>query len=293
LRILVTGSCGFVGSHIVDVLADDGIDVVTSDLVGSSRPGHRLCDFTTLDGALDTFREVDCVCHLGAIGDVYAAMERPHVAAQVNALGTANICEACVQNGIPKLIYASTWEVYGEPHYQPIDEKHPCNPDHPYNITKLAGEQLAISYGLFKDLQVVSLRLGTTYGTRMRPNAVFSIFINRAMKKEPIVIQGSGAQFRQFTHTADVGRAFLAAAQSDINGEAFNIVSEEKVSIRQLAEAVCQELPTELRFEESRKGDIPPAEVSAEKAESELGWKTQIAFADGLKELIEFSKSGQ
>lgn len=82
------------------------------------------------------------------------------------------------------MIYASTWEVYGRPQYEPVDEHHPTNPDHPYNITKLAGEHLLLSYDAFQGLRVVSLRLGTAYGTGMRDNSVFSRFISQATRGE-------------------------------------------------------------------------------------------------------------
>ena len=140
-----------------------------------------LMDTAALKRALDG---MDFVCHLGAIGDVYLAGEKPALAATVNAAGTANVCDAALAGKVGRVVVASTWEVYGQPHYQPIDEKHPCEPDHPYNITKLAGERLALAAGRLRGLDVVALRLGTAFGTRMRPNSVFSIFIRKALGGE-------------------------------------------------------------------------------------------------------------
>src|SRR5437899_3183715 len=137
-----------------------------------------MADLGDIAALADAFRGSNFVCHLAAIGDVYLAAEKPYLAAQTNVTGTANVCEAALKAGVSKLIYASTWEVYGKPRYEPIDEDHPCAPDHPYNITKLAGERLALAYSHLRDgVSVSALRLGTAYGTRMRPNSVFSLFI--------------------------------------------------------------------------------------------------------------------
>src|SRR5205823_763631 len=136
--------------------------------------------------------QVDCVCHLGGVGDVYRALEDPPGAAMANVVGTANVAEAARRAGGRRIVYASTWEVYGRPRRQPIDEEHPCEPDHPYNITKLAGERLLLAYDHLKDVPAVALRLGTAYGPGMRANSVFSLFIGRARAGQPIVIQGTG-----------------------------------------------------------------------------------------------------
>jgi nucleoside-diphosphate-sugar epimerase len=208
-------------------------------------------------------------------------------AAMGNVVGTANVMEAALRNGVKKVVYASTWEVYGEPQYQPIDEKHPCRPDHPYNITKLAGEQIVLSYDRLKSVPAIALRLGTAYGRGMRPNSVFSIFIRRARQGESITIKGSGSQARQFTHTRDIAQAFLLTLESSLHGEVFNIVSPEEVSIRQLAEMVVERLPTRIVFEEARAGDVPSARISAEKAQRVLGWKAVVSFHEGLGDLLD------
>jgi UDP-glucose 4-epimerase len=194
--------------------------------------------------------------------------------------------EAAKNAGSRKVVYASTWEVYGEPEYSPVDEKHPTNPDHPYNITKLAGEHLVLSYDKLKGIPAVALRLGTAYGIGMRPNAVFSIFTEKARRGEPITINGSGEQGRQFTHATDIGRAFVRALESDVRGDRFNIVGDEYVTIRDLAEAVVRRLPTEVTFGEARIGDVPPSLVSNDHARQVLGWEPIVSFDEGLSQLI-------
>lgn len=178
--------------------------------MGRTSAGARQVQGDLLDPAALTAasRGIDAICHLGGVGDVILAAAEPARAAAANVVGTSNLVAAARTCGVRRLVYASTWEVYGAPQYQPIDEAHPCAPDHPYNITKYAGERLALAADRLDDLSTVALRLGTAYGTRMRPNSVFSRFIAAARRGEPITIQGTGLQGRQFTHARDVATGF-------------------------------------------------------------------------------------
>lgn len=286
MRAIITGGAGFLGSHVADAFAQAGHDVTVVDQVPTDRHRTAVADLLDLEALRQAFEGADTVCHLGAIGDVYLAGERPALAASVNAAGTANVCEAALAAKVRRVVAASTWEVYGEPHYQPIDEKHPALPDHPYNITKYAGELLARSYARLRGLDVIALRLGTAFGTRMRPNSVFSVFIRKALAGEPITIQGSGDQGRQFTHASDIGSAFLAATSRGTSGAAYNIVAERMVSIRELAEMITVIAPTEVTFGAPRPGDVPSALVSSELAARDLGWRATADFNEGLRELF-------
>src|SRR5438477_10095752 len=288
MRIAVTGGAGFLGSHVADVLAEEGHDITVVDLV--RRPGHRtaladICDRAGLERVLS---RQEAICHLAAVGDIYLAEKRPALAARVNVTGTANVCEAAITAGASSLIYASTWEVYGTPRYEPMDEAHPTSPTHPYGVTKLAGEQLALAYGnLHGDLHAAALRLGTAYGTRMRPNSVFSIFVDRARRHEPLVLQGAGLQSRQFTHAREIGRAFALALKRAQNGKTYNIVGEQSVTIRQLADEVVARLPTSIEEGPARPHDIPVARVSSARARAELGWAEEIDFSKGMRSLLD------
>lgn len=286
MRVLVTGGAGFLGSHVIEEMIDQEHETICFDLQPSPYCESISGDLLSIDDLVSATKGVDMVCHLGAIGDVYLAMEKPYLAAAVNATGTANLMEACMVNGVKKVINAATWEVYGPPKYEPLDEVHPCNPDHPYNITKLAGEQIALAYDHMKGLPVISLRLGTSFGTRMRGNSVFSIFIKKALANDPITIQGTGEQGRQFVHARDVARAFVAAMESSVRAEVFNIVPSRSVSIKELAEMVAHRIPTDVSFAPARAGDIHPAKVTAQKANAVLGWKSTVNFEDGLVEII-------
>lgn len=292
MKIVVTGGAGFLGSHVAEELASHGHEVAILDRVRP--PGERLSgiemvqvDLLDLEALTEVFRGRDAICHLAGVGDVYLAASEPYTAATYNAVGTANVAEAARRNAVRKLVYASTWEVYGKPETRPVDESHPCRPDHPYNITKYAGELLALSYDHLHDVPVVALRLGTAYGLRMRPNSVFSLFINRALASEPIVISGSGEQTRQFTHARDIAVGFRLAAETSVRGKAINLTATENISIRQLAELVAERLPTEIRFGPARPGDIEPALIDSRQAQRLLGWEPRVSFREGLFELIE------
>jgi UDP-glucose 4-epimerase len=287
MKVLVTGAAGFLGRHIAKRFRDSGWDVTGFDLAVFEEPGVEFLhgDLTDSASIEQAVAPVDVVAHVGAIGDVYLAGEQPALAARVNVVGTANVVEAAVRHD-SRVVYASTWEVYGEPEREPIDEDHPTMPDHPYSITKLAGESLLLAAADLRDLSCVALRLGTAYGSGLRPNSVFRIFLDKARQGEPITIQGDGSQGRQFTHASDISRAFLLAAESTVSGIALNVIAPETTSIKELAEAVVAKFPTELTFGDPRPGDVSPALVSGERANTTLGWKAKMPFNLGLDELI-------
>jgi UDP-glucose 4-epimerase len=288
MRAIVTGAAGFLGRHVARAFRDSGWDVTGFDLTEFEESDIRSVqgDLTNLESVARAVNGNEVVVHIGAIGDVYLAGERPELAARVNVEGTAYVIDAAVKNG-SRLIYASTWEVYGEPIREPVDESHPTAPDHPYSITKLAGESLVLAATHLNGLSALSLRLGTAYGTGLRPNSVFRIFLDKARSGRPITIQGDGSQGRQFTHASDIARAFELAAMSGESGSALNIVDHQTTTIKELAELIVQRHPTEVSFGPPRSGDVAPALVSADKAGDVLGWEPAVAFERGLDEFID------
>ncbi len=288
MRVVVTGAAGFLGGHIARNFRDIGWEVTAFDVSPFQEDGIRFAqgDLTEANSVDQAVRGSDVVAHVGAIGDVYLAGEQPTLAAEVNVVGTANVVEAALRHDA-RMIYASTWEVYGEPDYEPLDEIHPTRPDHPYSITKLGGESLMLAATHLRSLSAIALRLGTAYGSGLRPNSVFRIFVDRARKGEAITIQGDGSQGRQFTHASDISRAFALAAGSDVSGITLNTVAADTVTVKELAERIVERFPTELSFGEPRPGDVPPARVSAERAREVLGWQAEMPFDRGLGELID------
>jgi UDP-glucose 4-epimerase len=287
MKVLITGAAGFVAPHVAEEFRKNRHQVLLTDITNRCNMGQiTVADLTSLEDMLRVTEGIDVVCHLGGIGDIYKALASPSLAASANVLGTANVLEACEKNSVRKVVYASTWEVYGRPHYQPVDEEHPCEPDHPYGITKLAGERLVIAFDKLKGVPGIALRMGTAFGIGIRSNTVFSVFIRRAMAQQPITISGSGLQTRQFTHVSDIARAFYLAATSDIHREVINTVAAEPISISELAQLITEELPTETIFGESRPGDVQAINVSSVKAERCLGWKAMADFRQALREMI-------
>lgn len=288
MRVLITGAAGFLGRHVVRRLISDGMTVTAYDLVDAGTLEARSITGDLRDAEKLATAAIghDVICHIGAIGDVYLAAEQPGLAAEVNGTGSANVAAAAERAGA-RVVYASTWEVYGEPRYEPLDEDHPCDPDHPYNITKLTGERLLLAADRLRDVPVLALRIGTAYGTGLRPNSVFRIFIDKARRGDTITIQGDGKQGRQFTHASDIARAFSMACVSEVRGMALNTVAPESTSIKELAELVVARYPTELTFGDPRPGDVPSAKVSAERIATVLGWTAEMEFSKGLSDLMD------
>jgi len=288
-KILVTGAAGFLGSHLSDFLAGKGFDVIRSDV---ALPSHAVGSWVRADlrdfGELKTAtRGVDAICHLGGIGDVYLAEQRPELAMLVNAYGTVNLIRAAQLSQVNRLIYASTWEVYGKAQSEPVDEKHPCSPTHPYSISKFAGDLAAQYYDSEVPPSGVVLRLGTAYGPRMRSTAVIPAFVGKAMRGEAISVHGAGDQFRQFTHATDIARAFMLALEADRPGPIYNVVSEEKTRILDLAETIATRFGVDLELAASRPHDAPSVTVSSSLIGRDLGWRAVVPLKRGLDEFIE------
>ena len=292
MKIMVTGGAGFLGGHVVSELLSAGHGVVIFD--SGNATGVRVRNASFICGNLLDLPQltaasqgIDAICHLAGVGDVYLAASEPATAAAANVVGTTNVAEAARRNGVSRVVYASTWEVYGKPEHQPMRETHPCAPDHPYNITKYAGELMALAADRLQNIPTVALRLGTAYGLGMRPNSVFARFIAMARSGEPITIHGTGLQSRQFTHAHDIARGFRLAVDSSVRGCAINLVAEENVSIRQLAEMVAARYPTTIRYVEARACDVHPALIDSSLAWERFGWKGEVDFRDGLAELLD------
>lgn len=283
MKIAVTGSGGFLGGHVARHLSASGHEVVPIDLLGP-----KPVDFTK--ATPKDFDGCQVICHLGAIGDVYACANDPAEAFRINVGGTANVAY-CAREAGARLVYASTWEVYDKPSgaspWSGHTEHADCAPHHPYNLSKLMGERAARDAGF-----LTALRLGTAYGPGMRGNSVFRRFIDLGRKGEPITIHGDGSQGRQFVHATDVARAFEMASLRIIGlydpwPEAFNIVGDEMTSIASMADAVSLKFGIPVHRGEPRPGDVKSAWVSNAAAETVLGWRPLVSFADGFRALME------
>ena len=258
MRVLVTGHKGFLGACVKRALEDAGHMVSGYDL-----PEHDILHPPA--GLLQPFA---VVCHVAAVGDVYLAHRDPELAVRVNVLGTQLLLQAALEAGIRRFIYASTWEVV-------------TNLDHPYNITKYAGDLLTQCYSSLYGLDTVVLRLGTLYGPNMRDTAVIPKFIKLAAAGRTITIEGTGEQYRQFLHVRDAAKAFVLAVDRGANGGVYNIVGGERITVRQIAELTGGKI----EYVPSRSGDAQAIALDSTLAREELGWSPEIPFAAGFREL--------
>jgi UDP-glucose 4-epimerase len=288
-RVLVTGSSGFLGRQVaLHLSCDPALDVLGFDI----RPAP-VGSFEALEGNLEDLsyvrracRDVDVVVHFGGVGDVDLATEHPDLAARSNVVGTMNVALAAAAAGA-RVVYASTWEVYGPALADPVDEDHPCDPANAYAATKLAGEQMLRSMHRTDGLPVTVLRFGTAFGPGLRSNTVFRRFADAAGAGRPLALHGDGSQWRQFTHSRDIARAVRMSIRLDRPWFLANIASDERVTIRQLAEIVTGRYGVGLSFGPARAGEPPPARVSSARARRVLGWRAEVEFHDGLAELLE------
>jgi UDP-glucose 4-epimerase len=292
-RVLVTGGAGFIGSFVVDRLRAAGHEAVIFDIRHS--PHHARGEVPTVIGDVLDYpalrkaaRGCDAIAHLAAAADVGEVAEDPERAERLNSRGTFNVLEAAREEGVPRVIYASTIWVYSEAEGQ-VDEEAPLRaPAHLYTATKLAGELYCHSYGELYGLDTTILRFGIPYGPRARPAAVVPSFVRRALDGEPLQVAGSGEQTRRFVYVEDLADGVVRALSPVAAGRTYNLVSDEDVSIRQIAHTV-RELVGDVTIEHTpgRAGDFAGgAEISGERAATELGWHPQTDFREGVGRYI-------
>ena len=242
MKALVTGGSGFIGSHLVDTLIEQGIEVRVFDMI---KPTFRddldwyNASLLDADAVRNAMVDMDVVFHLAAVADVKDVFEEPHYSEQINVRSTANLLEACRKSNNQRLILGSTTWVYSDSRETKIDEDTAFDfPSHFYSATKLASEIYCKSYSALYDVPTTILRYGIPYGPRARDGAVIPIFVKKAFAGEPITIQGDGSQFRKFVYVKDLAKGNAAALKNKEKHRAFNLEGSEQVSIKQIAETV-------------------------------------------------------
>lgn len=295
---LVTGGCGFIGSHLADDLVADGHSVRILDDLSSGRRANapaqaeliagNICDPATVGRAT---HGVDGCFHMAAIASVTRTIEDWAGSHAVNLAGTINLFDAARRGGAPvPVVYASSAAVYGDGGSEPMREVGPARPLSPYGADKLACEIHARMGGLVHRLPSFGLRFFNVYGPRQDPaspySGVISIFLDRALGGRPLGIDGDGGQIRDFVHVADVVRAIRAAlGAASAEAPVANICTGRGTSIRDLAQTVASlsdhHPPLEPR--PARIGDIRWSVGDPAEAWRLLGWRAEIGLADGLR----------
>jgi UDP-glucose 4-epimerase len=297
MKVVVTGGSGFIGSHVVDALVDGGHQVTVIDhRVKPHRTDVNFEDIDLLDlsSVMVATREAGHIFHLGAVSNVNYAFKYPAYSTALNVMGTTNVLEAARQNGAERVHLASTvWVYNGAPDGVPADEAVPFylnGAGHIYTSTKMACEMLCHNYGQLYDLPFTVLRYGIPYGPRMREELLIPIFLKKALAGEPLTISGDGSQYRKFIYVTDIARAHLLAMQDCAKNETYNLEGLEKVTVLEVAERIRDLLGEHVKITRmpARAGDFGGKDVSAEKAERELGWKADVVFETGIKTTAEW-----
>jgi UDP-glucose 4-epimerase len=275
---------------VVDKLCDYGVTVRVFDL---TRPARQDVDFfqgSILDvGELrSAMSRVDAVMHLAAIADVNDVVAEPLYSEMANTRGTANVLEAMRLAGLKRLVYGSTTWVYEAALTEQVDEDVPLGmPNHLYTATKLASEHYCHSYASLYGLQPTILRYGIPYGPRARPAGVIALFVNKALRGEPLTIAGDGMQYRKFVYVEDLAEGNVLALRPNAACRTYNLDGSTKVTIKEIAETV-QKIVGNVKIEyiPARNGDFSGKEVSSERAWTELGWRPATGLEEGVRKYI-------
>jgi dTDP-glucose 4,6-dehydratase len=305
--ILVTGGAGFIGSHIVDRLLDEGFEVRVLDNLSTGDEMNLAAhqnkksfqfiegDIRNCDLVEKTVKGVDAVIHEAALVSVTRSVENPLLSHEINLLGTVNLLKACKEAHVKRFVLASSCAVYGDTETLPNHENLEPKPLSPYAAHKLAAEKYAQKFYKVHGLETVSLRYFNVYGPRQKYgpySGVISILINRLLNDEPPTIYGDGMQTRDFVNVKDVVEAnMLALSKQEAVGEVFNISTGKAVTINKLTETI-QKIMDKTNLEpvhaEARQGDIKHSYGDITKAKRKLGYKPKVQLEEGLKELVKW-----
>lgn len=306
-RVIVTGGCGFIGSHVVDelvragntVLVIDNLTTGSLDNLGQHLDGGQVevveADIRDADAMADLVSDAAVVLHM-AVACVRSSLNEPAFVHEVNAGGTLNVCLAAQRNQVGRLVYVSSSEAYGSAQYVPMDEGHPMEPTTVYGASKLVGEFYALAMQRTHDLDVTVIRPFNSYGPR-EPHTgkraeVIPKFVLRTLAGDRPVIFGSGLQTRDFTWVEDTARGIVAVCEADkLVGERINLARGQEVSIREIADKILAILGHGDRkpvFDEARPGDVDRHFADISKAQSQILWGSTVPIDEGLTRYIQW-----
>ncbi|HWF61008.1 MAG TPA: NAD-dependent epimerase/dehydratase family protein [Nitrospira sp.] len=294
-KVVVTGGSGFIGSHVVDALADAGHQVTVVDhRVRPHRTDVRFEDVDLMDlsSVLAATKGANHIFHLAAVANVNYAYKYPVYTAALNVMGTTNILEAARINGAQRVHLASTvWVYNGAPDGKPADETVPfylAGAGHIYTSTKMAAEMICHNYSQLYKVPFTILRYGIPYGPRMREELLIPIFIKKALNGQPLTISGKGEQYRNFVYVRDMAEAHVDAMRESAVNQTYNLEGARRVTVLEVAEGIKKILgdDVKLEFVPARPGDFGGKEVAANKARQELDWYPTTLFEEGLNRTI-------
>ncbi|QYK54497.1 MAG: NAD-dependent epimerase/dehydratase family protein [Fimbriimonadaceae bacterium] len=301
MNALVTGGAGFIGSHLVLTLANQGHQVAVLDDLSNGLesnialfpPSVRVVQGSILDESAlaSASDQVDVIFHLAAVSNVMETIEFPLTTHAVNLTGTLAICETALKTNA-SIVFSSSAAVYGDLGALPLTEDSSTNPISLYGTQKLAGENYIRNYCRLHNIKATCLRYFNVYGPRQRADSpysgVISKFLELAKQNLPIPIYGSGEQTRDFVCVHDVVQANIKAAEHPGSGEALNICSGNRISIIELAQLICKitESQSEIVLNPAREGDILHSQGNNKLASERIDFRPQVELEAGLSELV-------
>jgi UDP-glucose 4-epimerase len=300
MKTLVTGGCGFIGSHMVDRLLNEGHEVLVIDNLSTGRSKnldhqkdnsklsihiHSIADFSNI---LPLFEGIDQVYHLAALADIVPSIEKPMDYHNSNVNGTICVLEACRKHKVKRIIYAASSSCYGIPEAYPTSEREPIQAQYPYAVTKYLGEEYCMYWQKVYNMNITSMRFFNVFGPRSRTSgtygAVFGVFLAQKINEKPFTVVGDGSQTRDFTFVTDVVDACYTAAQGlACVGEVLNVGSGNTYSINSLVGL----LGGEVVYIPKRPGEPDCTFADTAKIKEMLGWSAKVPFAEGVRIMLE------
>ncbi|MBD3405012.1 MAG: NAD-dependent epimerase/dehydratase family protein [Candidatus Lokiarchaeota archaeon] len=308
-RILVTGGAGFIASHLIDNLMQQGAIVHAVDDMSNGKMENisswidkdnftfTEADIRDKEAVRKLLKDVEIVFHQAAKVSVPFSVKNPYLVNDVNIMGTTILLSECVKADVEKFVVASSSSVYGDTPTLPKIETMPLDPLSPYAVSKMTQERMAIAFNSTYGLNTTALRYFNVYGPRQRGGSyagVLSIFIRNALKNDPLPIEGDGQQTRDFTFIDDVVQCnLLAAMKPSSEGKVYNVGAGSRISIEDVAKEIITitNSTSEIIFGDPRPGDVHDSLASIEAAKKDLGYSPQFTIKTGLEKTIEWYKN--
>jgi UDP-glucuronate 4-epimerase len=314
MHVLVTGGAGFIGSHLVDWLLDDGHEVTTLDNFDTfydralkeaniathrGHPRWRLIEADIRDAAAVTSaapHDLDAIVHLAAKAGVRPSIADPIAYQDVNVRGTQNLLEFSRQRSVPRFVFASSSSVYGvNPRVPWSEDDHVLQPISPYASTKVSGELLGHVYSHLYGIRFIALRFFTVYGPRQRPDLAIHKFARLIASGRAIPVYGDGSTRRDYTYIADIISGVSAALTYDRTAyEVINLGNNRTLTLREMIAGVERALGTTARIDwlPEQAGDVPQTWARIDKARELLGYDPQTTYEEGVTRFVEWFHRG-
>ena len=312
-KILITGACGFIGSHLAELCVNEGFNVVAFDRYNSNNHWGWLedsnfnrdmeiilGDIRDYDSVNKAMEGCDNVFHLAALIGIPYSYTSPLAYIRTNIEGTYNILESSKNKNISQLIVTSTSETYGTANYTPIDENHSISSQSPYASTKVAADQLSISYHKSFELPVKIARPFNTYGPRQSSRAIIPTIINQILDNQKKIKLGNLKPTRDLTYVEDICAAFLEIYKTDkFYGEVVNIGSKNEISIQNIFKKISSILNSNIELIQDdkrirpKKSEVNQLICDNSKILENSNWKPKINFDEGLLKTIDWLKNNR